>query len=119
MANKKIRKRCPQCGGTRFRISSVRVSQDWLVNSVGEKIRCIDSEAEVLHTADDADEWICDKCNSVFRGSSLNVSENELIKSVLYQIRGIASDISDFSSEARQIQELADHLMLDACSNDK
>lgn len=119
MDNTKMRKRCPQCGCTRFMVSSVRVAQDWLVDSAGEKLRCINAEAEILHTADDSDEWICYNCNSVFKGSSLNISETELIKSALYQIRGIASDISNFSPEARQIQELASRLLTEVCKRDE
>lgn len=65
-------KKCPKCGALSF-YTSAHVVQDWLVDSDGNFMRCMDDCIEVTHFPDDDDLWECANCSYCESGDKFNV----------------------------------------------
>lgn len=91
----KMRKACPECGGTQFTVSSVLVAQNWTVDGNGNRIKCLDQESTVMHEADDEDEWKCTACGYCAKGSEFNVPSDKVLLDALNEIIKIASSVED------------------------
>lgn len=56
---------CPHCGNDQWYVTA-HVTQDWIVDSMGNFQECIDDCVEVVHAPDEDDVWVCTKCGKEY-----------------------------------------------------
>lgn len=56
---------CPYCGNDTF-ITTAHVTQDWVVDSYGNFIKCLNDAVEVTHEPDPDNTWQCTKCGKEY-----------------------------------------------------
>lgn len=54
---------CKKPGSKKLFVTVAHVAQDWLVDSYGNFVRCLDT-AETTHEPDDGNIWTCYECGA-------------------------------------------------------
>lgn len=69
-------KRCPECGGSIF-VVTAHVTQDWVVDELGDFLDGLNHCVDIVHRPDDDDMWECRGCGYEAIGRAFNVEQTE------------------------------------------